>query len=596
MDWRWDVAVLAMLACGACMVGLAAYVWPRRAAGGVALVAMLVALAEWSLAYGLELSAAPVASKELFGAVKYAGIGVLGPAWAAFTLRYIGWDRFLTKRVLALLLVEPILTLVFLAHPATHGWVRNYPPEAATERYPVVDVGWFFWVHFVYTDALLLMATGVFVVSLARVSRVYWREAAALIAAALLPWLVNLLHNLNVAGLGRVDLTPVAFAVTGAVIVWGVFRRRLLGLSTVGRSVVVEMMRDGMIVVDAYGRVVDLNRAAARILARPGDRLIGQRLAHVLPDQSVRLADPAKAAESTDGRVGSVGEGREYELTRGALQDSRGRRTGELLLLRDVTERHRAEEQMRALFAERSRIARVLQDSLLPPALPRVPGLELAARYRPAGDGSEIGGDFYDVFPLDGGDRWALVLGDVSGKGAEAAAVTALVRYTVRALATERHTPSEMLSRLNDAMARQTTEERFCTAVYLVIEPHSGVRVRLALGGHPQPVVVRRGGGVEFAGHPGLVLGVLPDPELHNVHLDLGVGDVLCLYTDGVTEARRGLELFGEDRLTRCLGSVANLPADEIARRLEQHVRRFSDAQLRDDVAIVVVKPTGRTG
>jgi len=267
-----------------------------------------------------------------------------------------------------------------------------------------------------------------------------------------------------------------------------------------------------------------------------------------------------------------------------------------LLLLRDVTERRRTEDQLRALLAERSRIAAVLQDSLLPATLPRVPGLELAARYRPAGDGGEIGGDFYDVFPLGAG-RWGLVLGDVSGKGAEAAAMTAVARYTVRAFATERHTPRGMLARLNDAMARQTTDERYCTAVYMVLEPHAaGARVRLALGGHPPPLLVRSGDGVELAGRSGLVLGVLPDPELHDVSLALGIGDLLCIYTDGVTEARRGRELFGEDRLARCLTPTAHLPADEIAARLEQRVHAFSDSQLRDDMAIVLVKTTGGTG
>jgi len=601
MDWRWDPAGLGMLGCGGALLGLAAYVWPRRAAGGVGLVIMLAALAEWSIAYGLELSVEQVAGKEAFGAVKYAGIGVLAPAWLAFTLRYIGREAYLTKRVLAVLTIEPVVSLALLAHPATHDLVRYYPPEAAGQQYPVVAVGWFFWVHLIYTDALLLAATGMFVVSLARVSRVYWREAGALIVAALLPWAVNLLHNLNVAGLGRVDLTPAAFAVTAVVIVWGVFRRRLLGLSTIGRSVVVETMRDAMIVLDTYGRVVDLNQTAARILGRPGDRVVGHTLAQVLPDLAVRPAGHVGPGHAGPGEhtlrlwVDREGETRDYEVRRGALEDWRGRRTGELLLLRDVTERRRTEDQLRALLAERSRIARVLQDSLLPATLPLVPGLELAARYRPAGDGGEIGGDFYDVFSLGDG-RWGLVLGDVSGKGAEAAAMTALARYTVRAFATERHTPRGMLLRLNDAMARQTTDERYCTAVYMVLEPHTaGARVRLALGGHPPPLLVRSKDGVELAGRSGLVLGVLPDPELHDVNLALGVGDLLCIYTDGVTEARRGRELFGEDRLVHCLSPTAHLPADEIAARLEQRVHAFSDSQLRDDMAIVVVKPTGGT-
>lgn len=593
MDWRWDPAALVMLGTGAVMVALFCYVWPRRAAGGGPLLAMLAAVAQWSVAYGLELSAVPIAAKEAFGAAKYVGIAALPPAWLAFTLAYIGRERHLTRGVLGLLAVEPVVVLVLLALPETRELVRYYPADAAGPEHPVVGVGWFFWVHLVYTNVLLLAASGLFVVSLARVSRAYWREAAALIAATALPWVVNLTHNLNIAGQGRVDFTPPAFAVTSAVIVWGVFRRRLLGLSAIGRNVVVERMRDGMILVDAYGRIVDVNEAATHILGRPSERLLGVGIAQVVAERAAVVDESPEYADVAVSLTDPSGVHHDYEVTRGPLTDSRGHSAGELLLLRDVTERKRAERQTLRLLEERSRVARVLQDSLLPAVLPPSPGMELAARYRPAGDGGEVGGDFYDVFPLADG-RWAMILGDVSGKGAEAAAMTALVRYTVRALASEPHTPREMLSRLSAAMLRQTADEHYCSAVYLIVEPHAaGARVVLALGGHPYPLLVRQGGHGEYVGEPGLVLGALDGPDLHDVHLDLGLGDLLCLYTDGVTEARRGRELFDDERLARCVGSLAPQSAEEVASGLEQEVVQFSETQRRDDIAIVVAKVTG---
>lgn len=593
MDWRWDPAALVMLATGGVMIALFCYVWPRRAAGGRPLLAMLAAVALWSIAYGLELSAEPIAAKEFFGVVKYVGIAALPPAWIAFTLAYIGRERHLTGRVLGLLMIEPVVVLVLLVVPATHDLVRYYPSGAAGQDHPIVGVGWFFWVHFVYTDVLLLAASGLFVVSLARVSRAYWREAAALIAATALPWIVNLVHNLNIAGLGRVDYTPPAFAVTAAVIVWGVFQRRLLNLSAIGRSAAVETMRDAMILLDAYGRIVDVNRAAVQVLGRPSDRLLGVDIQELVTEQAAVVDESVEYVDLAVSLTDPHGAHRDYEVTRGPLTDSHGRNAGQLLLMRDVTERRRAERETLTLLAERSRIAKVLQDSLLPPALPAVVGAEVAARYRPAGDGSEIGGDFYDIFPLSGG-RWAMVLGDVSGKGAEAAAMTALVRYTVRALATEPHTPRQMLSRLSAAMLRQTADEHYCSAVYILVEPHpTGAHVALALGGHPYPLLVRAGQQGEYVGEPGLVLGALEDPELHDVQLDLAIGDLLCLYTDGVTEARHGRDLFGDERLARCLASLAPRSAVEVAAGLEQGVVEFSDPHPRDDIAIVVFKATG---
>ncbi|HEX5895731.1 MAG TPA: PAS domain S-box protein, partial [Thermoleophilaceae bacterium] len=165
------------------------------------------------------------------------------------------------------------------------------------------------------------------------------------------------------------------------------------------------------------------------------------------------------------------------------------------------------------LYTERSYIARTLQESLLPIELPDIPGVEAAARFRPTGEGNEVGGDFYDMFET-GNRGWAVVMGDVCGKGPDAAAVTALARYTLRAAAMRERLPSRSLAVLNEALLRQRSDRRFCTVAYAYIERlDGGARVGVACGGHPLPLLLRADGSVEAVGAPGTLLGVVPDPD-----------------------------------------------------------------------------------
>ena len=165
-----------------------------------------------------------------------------------------------------------------------------------------------------------------------------------------------------------------------------------------------------------------------------------------------------------------------------------------------------------------------MQQSLLPPVLPSIAGVELAARYRPAGEGNEVGGDFYDVFAT-GRDDWAVVMGDVCGKGAAAAAVTALARYTLRAAAMQARKPSRVLATLNEALRRQQTDQRFCTVAYVrVRRVEQRIRATIACGGHPLPLILRANGRVETAGVPGTMLGFFDDPRLVDTAVDLDRG------------------------------------------------------------------------
>ena len=243
------------------------------------------------------------------------------------------------------------------------------------------------------------------------------------------------------------------------------------------------------------------------------------------------------------------------------------------------------------LYEERANVARTLQRSLLPPVLPDVPGIELAARYVAAGEGNEVGGDFYDCFRTGDGE-WAVVIGDVCGKGAEAAAVTALARYTVRASATlHSDSPHVVLQDLNDAIRREAPHSRFCTVLYVSLALH-GDRVTgcVASGGHPLPLVLRADGRVETAGLPGTLLGILPDPEIRPQNLVLRPGDSLILYTDGVIEASPLDHRFGPEQFARVVSECHGRAPIATARRIEDAVLGVQGGTVRDDVAVLVLR------
>jgi PAS domain S-box-containing protein len=241
------------------------------------------------------------------------------------------------------------------------------------------------------------------------------------------------------------------------------------------------------------------------------------------------------------------------------------------------------------LYRERAYIARTLQQSLLPIELPDIPGVEAAARFRPTGAGNEVGGDFYDVFETGGG--WAVVIGDVCGKGPDAAALTALARYTLRAAAMSQRVPSRTLRVLNEALLRQRDDRRFCTVAYAYLEVlDGGARVGLASGGHPLPLLLRSDGTVEPIGAPGTLLGVVPDPHLEDRALSLSPGDALIFYTDGVVEGRPCEDMLDEAGLAALVSSCAGRGADAIAAAVEEAALRSQNGGPRDDIAVLVLR------
>jgi serine phosphatase RsbU (regulator of sigma subunit) len=241
------------------------------------------------------------------------------------------------------------------------------------------------------------------------------------------------------------------------------------------------------------------------------------------------------------------------------------------------------------MFRRRTEIADSLQASLLPRELPAIPGVEVAAAYVAATDGVDVGGDFYDVFRSPGG--WGVSIGDVCGKGEDAAAVTAAARHGIRVISHWNADPADVLRQANELMLVEEYDGRFVTACVAQLRwDAKELRVSFGSSGHPAPVVVRRDGRVQLMEGGGMPLGIFPDAEAGTQETTLTEGDILYLYTDGITEARN-LELaYFSDRLEDELSRLAGQRPADIVTAMQTLVLEFSTADLRDDMTMIVLR------
>jgi PAS domain S-box-containing protein len=300
-------------------------------------------------------------------------------------------------------------------------------------------------------------------------------------------------------------------------------------------------------------------------------------------DMTSGLIVPLTTGERTIGTITFVTTGGRRRLAESDLElaEELGRRAGV------------AVENAR-VHRERSRIAATLQRSLLPPRLPVVPGITLAARFRAAGEANQVGGDFYDLFPVP--DGWMVVIGDVTGKGPAAAAITSLARYTIRTAALYEPDPAAVMGRLNEVLLADADSPQMCTAACLRITPAAGerpARVELVCAGHPPPYLLRAGGALEELCRPGPLLGAFGRAAWEPSLFELRQRDAIVLYTDGVTDARGADGRFGQERLEEVLREATGGEADAIAERLDAALLAFQEGPQRDDVAVLVLQATG---
>ncbi|MFD9004770.1 PP2C family protein-serine/threonine phosphatase [Streptomyces sp. NPDC059582] len=274
-------------------------------------------------------------------------------------------------------------------------------------------------------------------------------------------------------------------------------------------------------------------------------------------------------------------------LIRTTVFDARDRRAYEQELLRARQESERERLRLRQL-------ATTLQATLLPPTLVNVPGLDVAAHYHIASV-DEVGGDFYDLFPLTGG-TWGLFLGDVCGKGAAAAAVTSLARYTLRAAAVYDPDPAAVLGNLNTVLNHEYNghDPRFCTVVFGLLTPdgdQGGFRITLASGGHPPALLIRADGTADYLPTPGgQLIGVLPDAHIATTTVRLDPGDTLLLHTDGLTEAHTAVrgDRYGDEALLDFARDLAPTTASRTIAAIRELLDTLGTG-VDDDTAVLAV-------
>jgi sigma-B regulation protein RsbU (phosphoserine phosphatase) len=229
--------------------------------------------------------------------------------------------------------------------------------------------------------------------------------------------------------------------------------------------------------------------------------------------------------------------------------------------------------------------------------MPRPPGVDIAAKYRAAGAQNMVGGDFYDLWEIGSEGEFGFAIGDVCGKGAAAAALTALARHTVRTASIwlPDHRPEGVMRALNDAVIKRAGSGQFCTVAHAYAKPfEDGFELIVAAGGHPLPFVLRADGSVQQPGQPGTLLGILPDIRVHEERIVLRPGDGIVLWTDGVSDRRGDGELYGEERLRALLEAVGSGSPREVADAIEDSVLGFSATEPQDDIALLVVRITQR--
>ena len=276
-------------------------------------------------------------------------------------------------------------------------------------------------------------------------------------------------------------------------------------------------------------------------------------------------------------------------LTLARRGDERHFEIADLGLVEELGEQLALAIRVDRMFRRRTEIADMLQASLLPRELPAVPGAEISAAYVAATDGIDVGGDFYDVFRTP--DGWGLSIGDVCGKGEDAAAVTSAARHGIRTIAYWNSDPSVVLRQANELLLSQEYDGRFVTACAALLR-WEGKELKVVIGGagHPAPVVVRQDGRVQMLAGGGMPLGIFPDSEASLEEVTLTQGDVLFLYTDGITEARN-LELaYFADRLEDELSLLAGQSPKDIVTAMQALVLEFSASELRDDMTMMVLR------
>lgn len=347
MRFQYTIYLVPLIASTAICLLLAIFAWRRRPApGATALAVLMLGTAIWSLGYALRLASVDLTSKLFWAKARYVGVVLTPAAWLAFAIRYTGYGRrWLTPWTVAILALEPAIVLFLVWINETHHlfWTETRLEQMGALTLLITSHGPVFWAHTVYSYVLLVIGSALLTLLFVRAPGLYREQAAAVLTALLLPLAGSVLSIFQVFPV-PLDLIPFAFTLAGLALAWGLFRSRLLEITPIARDAIIEVMPQAAVVLDAQGRVVDLNSAAERLLGLAASESIG------LPAERVLAAYPAlqaicrKTGEvATEFSIGYGEERRTYEARLSPLEDAVGRSIGHVLFIHDVTERKETE-------------------------------------------------------------------------------------------------------------------------------------------------------------------------------------------------------------------------------------------------------------
>jgi diguanylate cyclase (GGDEF)-like protein/PAS domain S-box-containing protein len=341
--------VLPLLVAAAICARLAWYAWTKRGIpGAVPFALIMVALTEWPLAYALVLAGTDLPTKLVWYRVEYLGVAALGAAWVMFIVEYGGWGTRLQPWHRVVLLIEPAVTVLMAWTNDAHGWLWATTRIHQEPAFVALDVtfGWWYWMNMVLEYGMFLIGAAVLAWALIRRRRLYRLQAGSLVLGLVVPIIGNSLYN---AGLvAALDPAPFAFAISGLIWWWGLLHYRVLTVAPVATPVALESifddMVDGVLVVDTAGQIVKLNPAAERILGQSAEQAIGQLVPDPLLSNARDTFADAREASQTEIVLADSGTERAYDLRLSPLRHREGALAGQIVALRDITERKKAEE------------------------------------------------------------------------------------------------------------------------------------------------------------------------------------------------------------------------------------------------------------
>jgi len=375
MRWYYTPYALPFIVSGIISLPVALVAWRRRRSvpGAMPLALFMLAMVEWSIGNALEMCSVDLAGKTFWTNVEYVGIVAVPVTWIAVALEFSGRGEWLTRRNVGLLLVIPAVTVLMIWTNSFHGLMRYNIKLDTSGPFSVITktYGPWFWVHMAYSYVLLFIGTIMIARSLLGRAHLYKGQAAVFVVGILAPWISNVLYISGSSPVPRLDITPIAFTISGLAVVWGVLRYRLLDIVPVAWATVVEGMGSGVIVVDLQDRVVDMNPAAQRMTGWRVSQAIGRQVAEVLsPWPSIVEGSRDMARGSGELVLDANGEDLSYEFHFSPLLGSRRGLLGRLVVIHDITERKRTQAQLvqqqrtLATMEERERLARDLHDNI----------------------------------------------------------------------------------------------------------------------------------------------------------------------------------------------------------------------------------------